>query len=136
MRKISLLLPLLAVSIPSLGQVQTYCTNVGGNIACTSYDNGASSQSYCTSFGGSLSCTTYGDRYDKVQILRNYEAGQVVGTAVGNVMAAAIERYRENKRIRRTKEEEWNQFIQDTISTIELGCESDPAKHDTTVLGC
>lgn len=120
----------------SLAQMQTYCTNIAGNIACTTYDQGTSSQSYCTSIAGNLSCTTYGDRYDRVQILQNYEAGQAIGTALGNAVMAAIEEYKTNKRVRKEKQDEWNQFVQDTLATTELSCEADPAKEGTTVLGC
>ena len=81
-------------------QVQTYCTNVAGNIACTSYDHGASTQSYCTSIAGNLSCTTYGQSVDRVLPQRNYEAGQVLGTALGNAISSAIESYRSHKRAR------------------------------------
>jgi hypothetical protein len=126
---------LLLAGNSSLAQVQTYCTNITGNIACTSYDHGASSQSYCTSIAGSISCTTYGDNTDRVQVQRNYEAGQVIGTALGNVIVAAIQEYKANKRIRQTKEYEWNQFVQDTIAKAELACEADP-KHDTPVAVC
>jgi len=120
----------------SLAQMQTYCTNIAGNIACTTYDKGTSSQSYCTSIAGNLSCTTYGDTYDRVQILQNYEAGQVIGTAVGNAVMAAVEEYKTNKRVRKEKQDEWNQFVQDTLATAELSCEADPAKEGATVVGC
>ena len=119
----------------SFAQVQTYCSNIAGNIACTSYDHGAASQSYCTSIAGNLSCTTYDDDYSRVQTRQNYEAGQVIGTALGNIIAAAIAEYRAHKRLQQTKQDEWNQFVQDTLSTTELRCEADP-KHDPTVLGC
>ena len=68
---------LFAVSAEVLAQTQTYCSDFGGNIACTSYGgDGSSSQSYCTSIGSSLSCTTYdNDNYSRAQIQRNYEAG-------------------------------------------------------------
>lgn len=130
---LGLLIPLAGTS--SFAQVQTSCTNVSGNIACTSYDHGASSQSYCTSIAGNLSCTTYDDNYNQVRILQNYEAGQVIGTALGNVIAAAIEKYKMNKRIRQAKQDEWNQFVQDTLATTELACEADP-KRQVTVVGC
>jgi len=128
------MLVLLAVS-NSLAQVQTYCTNIAGNIACTSYDHGAMSQSYCTSIAGNLSCTTYGDNAGQVQVLKNYEAGQVIGTALGNVIAEAIQQYTTNKRIRQAKQDEWNQFVQDTLAKAELECEADP-KHEAPVAVC
>lgn len=114
-------------------QVQTYCSNFGGNIACTSYDNGASSQTYCSSIAGNLTCTTYSNDYRRMQ---NYEAGQLIGTAIGNAVGAAIERYRANKQIKLAKQAAWDQFVQDTISQIELRCEANPSHLDTTVVGC
>jgi hypothetical protein len=107
-----------------LAQTQTYCSNFGGNIACTSYGgDGASSQSYCTSVGGSLSCTTYdNDNYSRVRIERNYQAGQVVGTALGNVIVAAIKQHNKRKKER----QEWEQYIQDKIAEAELTCETEP----------
>ncbi|HXZ41541.1 MAG TPA: hypothetical protein VEG68_12440 [Terriglobales bacterium] len=110
--------------VPAPAQVQTYCSNFGGNIACTSYGgDGSSSQSYCTSIGGSLSCTTYNsDNTSRVRIERNYEAGQVVGTALGEVIAAAIKRHNERKKAR----QEWDQYVQDKIAEAELTCETDP----------
>lgn len=116
-------------------QVQTYCTNISGNIACTSYDHGASSQSYCTSIAGNLSCTTYDDNYSRVQIRQNFESGQVVGTALGNVIVAAINEYKANKRLRQAKQDEWSQFVQDTLASIELNCEADP-KHEVAPVVC
>jgi hypothetical protein len=127
---------ILLAGTTSSAQMQTYCTNIAGNIACTSYDHGTSSQSYCTSIAGNLSCTSYDDNYSRVQIRQNYEAGQIIGTALGNAIVAAIEEYKTNKRIRRAKEDEWNQFVQDTIATSELACEADPSKQGTTVVGC
>jgi hypothetical protein len=70
-----------------------------------------------------------------VQIQQNYEAGQVVGTALGNLITAAIDEYKAHKRVRQAKQDEWNQFVQDTFATIELACETDP-KHDPAVVGC
>lgn len=118
----------LGASINSSAQVQTYCTNIAGNIACTSYDRGASSQSYCTSIAGNLSCTTFDDNenYNQVQIRQNYEAGQAIGTALGNAVGAAIEEYKAQKRLRQAKQDEWNQFIQDALATGDLSCETDP----------
>jgi hypothetical protein len=116
----------MCVGANSFAQVQTYCTNIAGNISCTSYDHGASSQSYCTSIGGNLSCTTYDDDYDRVRIRQNYEAGQVIGTALGNTVSAAIAEYKAKKRIKQAKKEFWDQFVQDTIATQELKCETDP----------
>lgn len=127
---------LLLLGTTSLAQVQTFCSNIGGNIACTTYDHGASSQSYCSSIAGNLSCTTYDDNYSRVQVQQNYEAGQVMGTAIGNVIVAAIAEYRSNKRIRQTKQDEWNQFVQDTLSKTQLACEADPKRQNTTVVGC
>ncbi len=130
---LGLLVPL--VGAHSFAQVQTYCTNIAGNIACTSYDHGASSQSYCTSIAGNLSCTTYDDNYSQVRILHNYEAGQVIGTALGNIIEATIEKYKMNKRIRQAKRDEWDQFVQDTVATEELACEADP-NHEVSAVGC
>jgi len=114
---------LLWVGTNSLAQVQTYCTNVAGNIACTSYGgDGSSSQSYCTSIAGNLSCTTYNDdNYSHVQVLHNYEAGQVIGSALGNVIAAAIEKHRAKRQAR----QDWDQQVQDALGAIELACETD-----------
>ncbi len=126
---------ILLASNYSLAQVQTYCTNISGNIACTSYDHGASSQSYCTSIGSNLSCTTYGDNPNQVQVLRNYEAGQVIGTALGDAIVTAIQQYRENKRARQAKQDEWNQFVQDTLAKEELACEADPT-HEAPIAVC
>ncbi len=126
----------LLFSAVCYAQVQTYCTNVSGNIACTSYDHGTSSQSYCTRIGSNLSCTTYNDDYNRVQVLESYEAGQILGTALGNVITTAIEEYRSHKRLRQEKQDAWNQFVQDTLATTELACEEDPAKEGTTVIGC
>jgi hypothetical protein len=119
----------------SVAQVQTYCTNIAGNIACTSYDHGASSQSYCTSIAGNLSCTTFDDSYSQARIRQNYEAGQVIGTALGNAIAAAINEYKTNKRRRQEKQDQWNQFVQDTLAKVELDCEADP-KHEITPVSC
>ena len=128
----------MCAGISSLAQVQTYCTNLAGNIACTSYDHGASSQSYCTSIAGNLSCTTYDDSYSQVRIRQNYEVGQAIGTALGNAIVAAINEYKTNKRLRQAKQDEWNQFVQDTLATTELACEVDPTKYDATgtVIDC
>jgi hypothetical protein len=107
-------------------QTLTYCNGFAGNIACTSYDSGASSQTYCSSIVGSLTCTTFRNAtYDNeiAQIQRNYEAGQLIGSAIGNVILAAIERHRENKEAR----QEWDQFVQDTLGKVELACETDPS---------
>lgn len=120
----------------SYGQMQTYCTNIAGNIACTNYDHGTSSQSYCTSIGNNLTCTTYSDDYNKVKILQNYETGQVIGTALGTAIMSAIEQYRMHKRIRNERDAEWNQFVQDTLAKTELDCELNAAKEETTVVGC
>jgi hypothetical protein len=127
------LLAMLA-TVPVLAQIQTYCSDVGGNIACTSYDNGASSQTYCSSIAGNLSCTTYNnDNYSRVQIQRNYEAGQVIGTALGNVIIAAIEAHKAKRQAR----QEWNQFVQDGIATVELACETNPSMSGPSgAVGC
>jgi hypothetical protein len=127
----------LAASSFCWGQVQTYCSEIGGNIACTSYDQGAQSQSYCTRIGGNLSCTTYSnDNYDQVRIQRDYQAGQVMGTALGNVVIAAIEAHRAKKQAR----EEWDQYIQDKFAEVDLGCETDPhliaASGPSGAVGC
>jgi hypothetical protein len=107
-----------------LAQTQTYCSDFGGNIACTSYGgDGSSSQSYCTSIGGSLSCTTYdNDNYSRVRIEKNYEAGQLIGTALGKAIAEAIRQHNERKKQR----QEWEQYVQDKIAVAELACETDP----------
>jgi hypothetical protein len=116
---------LLTACLSAWGQMQTYCTNIAGNIACTSYDNSSSSQSYCTSIGDSLSCTTYAhtDQYNQVQVQQNYAPGYAIGTALGSAVVAAIEEYREHRRDRQEKQDAWNQFVQDVIATIELQCE-------------
>jgi hypothetical protein len=128
------ILTLLAVR-NSIAQVQTYCTNLGGNIACTSYDHGASTQSYCSSIGGNLSCTTYGDDTSRVQVRQDYAAGQVIGSAIGYAVVATIEEYRAHKQINQDKKDEWSQFVQDTLSTVQLDCETDP-KHETPPIAC
>lgn len=120
----------------SIAQTQTYCTNIAGNIACTSYDQGSSSQSYCTSISNNLTCTTYGDDYNRIQVLRNYEDGQVIGTALGTAVMDAIGEYQTHRRIQKAKRDEWNQFVQDTLAKEEVDCEADPAKQGTTVVGC
>jgi hypothetical protein len=125
----------LVATTPSLAQMQTYCSNISGNIACTTYDHGASTQSYCTQISTSLSCTTYSDNDRQIRIQQNYEAGQVLGTALGEAVIGAIEEYRAHKRARLAKQDEWNQFVQDTISKTELACEADP-KHDPPVAVC
>ncbi|HEX5282483.1 MAG TPA: hypothetical protein VFW30_00045 [Bryocella sp.] len=130
------LLSAMLLTCTAVAQVQTYCSNIAGNIACTTYDQTTSSQSYCTSIGNNLTCTTYNDSYDTVQVQRNYAAGQVIGTVLGEIVVAAIQEYREHKRIRRTKHDEWAQFVQDTLASTELACEADPAKQGTTVVGC
>jgi hypothetical protein len=129
-------LAMLAILAPSfvLAQTQTYCTEIGANVACTSYDNGASSQTYCSSIAGNLSCTTYNnDNYSRVQIERNYDAGQVIGTDLGNLIVAAIEAHRARKHAR----QEWNQFVQDTIAEKELACETNPSMSGPSgAVGC
>jgi hypothetical protein len=109
----------------SLAQVRTYCTNIAGNIACTSYGgDGSSSQSYCTSIAGNLSCTTYNNDNDsRVQIQHNYEAGQVIGSVLGNVIITAIEKHKAKKQAR----QDWDQHVQDAIATVELACETNPS---------
>ncbi len=121
MKQFSVALLLLATRAFSWGQIQTYCSDVGGNIACTSYDQGAQSQSYCTRIGGNLSCTTYSDdNYDQVRIQRDYQVGQVIGTALGNAVTAAIEAHQAKKRAR----QEWDQYVQDKFAEVDLGCET------------
>jgi hypothetical protein len=124
----------MLVAVPVLAQTQTYCSDVGGNIACTSYDNGASSQTYCSSIASNLTCTTYNnDNYNRVQIERNYEAGEVIGTALGNVIMAAIQAHNARKQAR----QEWDQFVQDILAETELKCETDPNIHDESgAVGC
>jgi len=123
-RLVTLIIVVLGLRIAAVAQVQTYCTDIGGNIACTSYGgDGSSSQSYCTRIAENLSCTTYSnDNYNRVRIERNYEAGELVGTALGNIIAAAIRRHNERKRAQR----EWEQYVQDRIAAVELRCETDP----------
>jgi len=133
---LAVLVGLALTGVISYGQVQTFCTNISGNIACTSYNQAASSQTYCTSISNNLSCTTYDDDYSRVQIRRNYEIGQVIGTALGDTIMDAIQQYKEHKRIEKDRKDEWNQFVQDTLAKIELACELDPAKMGTNALGC
>ena len=107
----------------AVAQEQTYCTNVAGNIACTTYNNATSSQTYCTQIGGNLSCTTYdSDNSTRVRIQQNYEAGQLIGTALGDIVAKAIQQHREKKQARQN----WDQFVQDQFSQSELACETNP----------
>jgi len=126
---------LLLAGSNSLAQIQTYCTNIQGNISCTSYDSGSSSQTFCSSIGGNLSCTTYSDSVNQVQMRQNYVAGQIIGSAIGNAVVAAIEEYKAHKRIQKEKTEQWNQVVQDAIGTVQLACETDP-KHEIPVLDC
>lgn len=109
----------------SFAQVRTYCTTVAGNIACTSYGgDGSSSQSYCSSIAGNLSCTTYNNDNDsRVLIQHNYEAGQVIGSALGSVIVAAIEKHKAAKQAR----QDIDQRVQDAIATVELACETNPS---------
>lgn len=126
MKRLVILIVLMStLCAPIFAQVQTYCTDVGGNIACTSYGgDGSSSQSYCTRIGSNLSCTTYDeDNYSRVRIQRNYEAGQVLGTALGNIIAAAIKKHQAEKKAR----QDWEQYVQDKIAIAELACETDPS---------
>jgi hypothetical protein len=125
----------MAVAVSSFAQVQTNCTDIAGNIACTSYDQGASSQSYCTSIAGNLSCTTYSTGYTKPQIRQNYESGQVFGTALGQTIMSAIAAHNAKKRAKQSKQEVWDQFVQDTLATADLSCETD-LKHELTVVQC
>jgi len=39
------------------------------------------------------------------------------------------------KRARQAKQQQWDQFVQDTIAAQELACETDP-KHELPVLAC
>jgi hypothetical protein len=137
MRRIMAIAVLLTADLPAWGQVQTFCSDIAGNIACTSYDNGASSQTYCTSIAGSLSCTTYGhtDQYNQVQVQQNYAVGVAIGTAVGNIVVAAIEGYREHKRLKQAKQDAWDQYVQDVLSGTELHCETEPT-HATRPEDC
>ena len=134
-RSVALMALVLASCVAGFAQVQTYCSDFGGNIACTSYGgDGSSSQSYCTSIAESLSCTTYNsDNYSRVRVERNYEAGEVIGTALGNVIAAAIRRHNEKRRA----QQEWEQFVQDKIAAAELTCETEPNMGGTYgAVGC
>jgi hypothetical protein len=129
-RQLCLMLVIDIGSQAAAQTVQTYCSNVGGNIACTSYDNATSSQSYCTSIGGNLSCTTYSNTndYSRVQVQQNYEAGKAIGTALGNLISAAIEQHRANKQLLRDRQDQWNQWVQDMISSKEIDCEANPSE--------
>ncbi len=121
---------LLAASAAS-AQEQTYCTNIAGNIACTTYNNAESTQTYCSQIAGSLSCTTYNsNNTTQVQIQRNYEAGQVIGTYLGAVITKAIQEHEAKKQARK----DWDQFIQDQFSQSELACETNPEMGG--VVGC
>lgn len=107
----------------ALAQEQTYCTDVAGNIACTTYNNAASSQTYCTRIAGNLSCTTYdSDNATRVRIRQDYEAGQIIGTALGDAIAKAIQEHKAKKRARK----DYDQFVQDQFSQSELACETNP----------
>jgi len=113
-------------SLAAVGQTQTYCTNIDGNIACNSFNHEESSQSYCTSISGNLSCTTFDtNHYDRVVVLQNYEAGRVIGTALGNAVVAAVEACRANKRAKQAKQDVWEQFLQDTLAKSQLSCETE-----------
>jgi hypothetical protein len=84
-----------------------------------------------------LSCTTYNnDNYDQVRIQRDYQAGQVIGTALGNLIIAAIEAHRAKKQVRN----EWDQFVQDKFAEVDLGCETNPhlieASGPSGAVGC
>jgi hypothetical protein len=127
MKRMLTIAALMTACLSASGQMQTFCTNIAGNIACTSYDNGSSSQSYCTSIGGNLSCTTYGhtDQYNQVQVQQNYAVGYAIGTALGTAVVVAISEYRDHRRDRQAKQDAWNQFVQDTLATVELHCETD-----------
>jgi hypothetical protein len=113
------------------GQMQTFCSGSGGNYACTSYAPGGSSQSFCSSIGGSLSCTTFENvtNTSQITVQDNYQAGAIVGEAIGGVVMAAIEAYREHKEYKRAKQEAWHQRVQDRLAKAQLTCEMDP-KHD------
>jgi hypothetical protein len=131
MKKTLTVAAVLTVSLSAWSQMSTYCSGSGGNIACTTYDQGASTQSYCTSIGDNLSCTTFGNvnDYSHVTVQQNYEAGSVIGAAIGGSVVAAIRDYREHKHIKQDKQDKWNQFVQNTLSTTGLACETDP-KHE------
>ncbi len=133
MKRIFAVAALTAAGLTGWGQTQTYCSNIAGNIACTSYDSGASSQTYCTSIAGNLSCTTYGhtNEYNQVQIQQNYAVGAAIGSAAGNLVVAAIEEYREHKRRKRAKQDAWNQYVQDALSAGELNCETEPTHQNS-----
>jgi hypothetical protein len=113
---------LLAASA-ALAQEQTYCTNVADNFVCTSYNNATSSQTYCSQIGGNLSCTTYdSDNTTQVRIQRNYEAGQIIGTSLGTIIVAAIQKHQAKTQAQK----DWDQFVQDQFSQSELACETNP----------
>jgi hypothetical protein len=80
-----------------------------------------------------MSCTTYNDSYDRVQVLRNYQAGEVVGTALGHTVMSAIEQYKAHKRMKQAKDDLWNQAVQDAIAKEEVICEK---QGDENVADC
>jgi hypothetical protein len=69
-------------------------------------------------------------------MLQNYEAGQMIGTALGNLIGDAIAAYREGKRQQKEKQGEWYQFVQDTLASVQLACEGEPGHTQETVLAC
>jgi hypothetical protein len=130
MKRILIIAASLTVGLSAWGQVaQTFCSNIAGNIACTTYDDSSSSQSYCTSIAGNLSCTTYGhtDQYDRVQVQQNYAAGYVIGTTLGNLVVAAIEDYKNHRRDKQEAKDLWSQYVQGVLTKVELQCETDPS---------
>lgn len=134
MKRTLIITVLLTVGLSAWGQTtQTFCSNIAGNVACTSYDDSSSSQSYCTSIAGNLSCTTYGhtDQYDRVQMQQNYAAGYVIGTALGNVIVAAIDEYKNHRRDKQEAKDLWNQYVQDVLTKVELQCETDPSRGES-----
>jgi hypothetical protein len=65
-----------------------------------------------------------------VQIQRNYEAGQVIGTALGEIVIAAIQNLQAKKQARKN----YDQDVQDRLSHSELACETNPETGGAT--GC
>lgn len=123
MKRKLLLTVVVLLAEAAWAQEQTYCSNISGNIACTTYNNAESTQTYCSQIAGNLSCTTYNsNNTTHVQIQRNYAVGEVVGASLGAIIVAAIQNYRAKKRAQK----DWDQFVQDQFSQSELACETNP----------
>jgi hypothetical protein len=65
-------------------------------------------------------------------VLQNYEAGRVIGTALGYAVVAAVEACRANKRAKQAKQDVWEQFLQDTLAKSQLSCESEETEEVRT----